>query len=212
MVLLQCRASAFRLYVTCNEYVLREKENVTVTLFVVPSLVRWCAVTGKRHTLGRGPRRVRPTVAEAVVWPLDDRDRSRPEPARTANERPAGGTASSAPPWCRIPVFPPPCARVLLFSAQEFSISRAQQRTPQPAGSTSFFLVAPPAASPWRACLPPPDALGRERTRAHGTRSVHPLGTAASPSPIGRLLMEHRHSGAQRSTRRTAQRLLSGLR
>ena len=54
------------------------------------------------------------------------------------------------------------------------------------------------------ACLPPPDALGRERTRAHGTRSVHPLGTAASPSPIGRLLMEHRHSGAQRSTRRSS--------
>ena len=42
------------------------------------NLFRWCAVTGKRHTLGRGPRRVRPTVAEAVVWPLDDRDKSRP--------------------------------------------------------------------------------------------------------------------------------------
>ena len=54
------------------------------------SLVRWCAVTGKRHTLGRGPRRVRPTVAEAVVWPLDDRDSSRP--AKPGDASDAGDT------------------------------------------------------------------------------------------------------------------------
>ena len=45
------------------------------------------------------------------------------------------------------PSLPPRCARALLFSAHDFSIARAQQRTPQPAGSTSFFLVAPHAAS-----------------------------------------------------------------
>ena len=60
---------------------------------MINRVVRWCAVTGKRRTLGRGPRRVRPTVAEAVVWPLDDRDKSRPN---RGTHRTSGGND-----WCR---------------------------------------------------------------------------------------------------------------
>ena len=55
------------------------------------------------------------------------------------------------------------------------------------------------------ASLPGAPAGGaKERARADGTRSVRPLRTAASPSPIGRLKMEHRHSRATRSTRQAS--------